>query len=200
VTAASAANQNRELIRQAYELANAGELGQIASFYAEDYRLTQSPGHPVPGSWVGREATEAGIRVFNVCGTNRVTIREIIADGPHRVIGIVDAHGTTPGGRDWAMPVSEHFWIEDGKITDIRPFYWIPLDYAGSSKWRSPGPGYPARGTERPSGIWPWRRSSKCGSGACRGAGTRIPIPMMSREGVNGRGRIRLPPPREPTR
>ena len=126
VITTSIADQNRELIRQVYTLANAGELGQIASFYAEDYRLTQSPGHPVPGSWIGREATEASIRVFNTCGTNRVTIHEIIADGPHRVIGIVDAHGTTPGGMDWTMPISEHFWIEDGKITDIRPFYWDP--------------------------------------------------------------------------
>jgi hypothetical protein len=24
------------------------------------------------------------------------------------------------------MPVSGHFWIEDGKITDIRPFCWDP--------------------------------------------------------------------------
>jgi ketosteroid isomerase-like protein len=125
-TTASTADQNREFIRQVYTLANAGELEQIAPFYAGNYRLTQSPGHPVPGSWVGQEATEASIRVFNTCGTHRVTIHEIIADGPHRVIGIVDAHGTTPGGRDWTMPVSEHFWIEDGKITDIRPFYWDP--------------------------------------------------------------------------
>jgi hypothetical protein len=22
------------------------------------------------------------------------------------------------------MPVAECFWIDDGKVTDIRPFYW----------------------------------------------------------------------------
>jgi ketosteroid isomerase-like protein len=124
----SITEQNREMIRKVYALASAGELDAIAPFYAEDYRLTQSPGHPVPGSWVGKDATDAAERVFKTCGTNRVTIHEIVADGPHRVIGIVDAHGTTADGKEWTMPVSELFWIEDGKIVDIRPYYWDPAE------------------------------------------------------------------------
>jgi ketosteroid isomerase-like protein len=56
--------------------------------------------------------------------TTGISVREIVADGPHRVIGLVDAHGTAHDGTAWTMPVAECFWIDDGKITDIRPFYW----------------------------------------------------------------------------
>lgn len=121
------ADQNREMIRKVYTLANAGELDAIAPYYADDYRLTQSPSHPVPGSWVGKDASAAAEQIFKTLGTNRVTIHEIVADGPHRVIGVVDAHGTAPDGTEWTMPVSEHFWIEDGKIVEIRPYYWDPI-------------------------------------------------------------------------
>jgi ketosteroid isomerase-like protein len=91
---------------------------------ADDYLLTQAEGHPVPGRWRGQDATAAAARVFEVCGTTGITIREIIADGPNRVIGLVDAHGTAANGRSWTMPVAECFWIVDGKVTEIRPFYW----------------------------------------------------------------------------
>jgi hypothetical protein len=39
-------------------------------------------------------------------------------------LGLVDAHGTAHDGQPWTMPVAECFWIEDGKVTDIRPYYW----------------------------------------------------------------------------
>ena len=100
--------RNRELIRQVYALAAVGD-------------------HPVPGSWAGAEATKAGIEVFQTCGTSGVTVLEIVADGPHRVVAIVDAHGTAPvSGEQRTMRVSEHFWIEGGRITEIRPFCWDP--------------------------------------------------------------------------
>ncbi|GAA1236384.1 nuclear transport factor 2 family protein [Pseudonocardia alaniniphila] len=119
--------RNRELIRQVYALAAAGDLEAVAPFHSDDYRLSQSPSHPVPGSWTGAAATDAGIEIFRACGTSGVTVLEIVADGPHRVVAIVDAHGTAPvSGERWTMLVSEHFWIEDGRITEIRPFYWDP--------------------------------------------------------------------------
>lgn len=42
--------------------------------------------------------------------TPSVTVREIVRDGPHRLIGLVDAHGVNPAGESWTMPVTELFW------------------------------------------------------------------------------------------
>ena len=81
----------------------------------------------VPGRWVGAGATKAGIEVFQTCGTSGVTVLEIVADGPRRVVAIVDVHGMAPAsGEQWTMRFSEHFWIEDGRIAENRPSCWDP--------------------------------------------------------------------------
>jgi hypothetical protein len=35
------------------------------------------------------------------------------------------------------MPATELFWIEDGKVTDVRPFYWdlVELRRAAGIDW-----------------------------------------------------------------
>jgi hypothetical protein len=78
----------------------------------------------VPGTWTGTDATEAAGRVFARFGTTGITVNEIIADGPNRVIGLVDAHGIAANGKRWTMPVAECFWVENSKVSEIRPFYW----------------------------------------------------------------------------
>ena len=117
-------DRNRETVRKVYEIANRGAGPKLGQYMAEDYTLTQAPGHPVPGHWTGPDADAAMARVFQTLGTTGITVREIVADGPHRVIGLVDAHGTAHDGTPWTMPIAECFWIDNGKVTDIRPFYW----------------------------------------------------------------------------
>lgn len=51
-------------------------------------------------------------------------MHEIVSDGPTRVIGLVDAHGTDTRGDANEMPVAEIFEVADGKVTEVRPFYW----------------------------------------------------------------------------
>jgi ketosteroid isomerase-like protein len=115
---------NREIVKRMYAVADSGDLDQLSELVAEDYTLTQAPGHPVPGYWQGKAAADAGSRVFRTLNVTGVTVQEIVADGPHRVIGLVQSHGTDTNGQPWTMPVAECFWIENGKVTDIRPFYW----------------------------------------------------------------------------
>ena len=118
------AEQNKQLIREVYAVGDSGDLSRLESLMADDYVLTQADGHPVPGTWKGTDATEAAGRVFARCGTTGITVNEIIADGPNRVIGLVDAHGIDPNGQRWTMPVAEFFWVENGKVSEIHPFYW----------------------------------------------------------------------------
>jgi ketosteroid isomerase-like protein len=118
------AERNRDLIREVYAAADASDFVKLPSLMADDYTLTQAEGHPVPGTWQGHEATDAAARVYAACGTTGVTVHEIVANGPNRVIGLVEAHGTDVHGQPWTMPIAECFWIEHGKVTEIRPFYW----------------------------------------------------------------------------
>ena len=131
IAAESLSDRNREIVRTVYEIAGRGAgtdhdryMAEHRRYVSDAYSLTQAPGHPVPGHWTGPDADAAIARVFAACGNTGITVREIVADGSHRVIGLVDAHGTAHDGTPWTMPVAECFWIEDGKVTDIRPFYW----------------------------------------------------------------------------
>ena len=117
--------RNRTVIQRLYAAATAGDSAAIESLIDDSCVLTQSPGHPVPGTWTGREAMLQGMaQVFGVLRNTGITVHEIVADGPTRVIGLVDAHGTDTSGDAYEMPVAEIFEVADGKVTEIRPFYW----------------------------------------------------------------------------
>jgi ketosteroid isomerase-like protein len=120
----SVTDRNREIVRKVYQIGDRGAMAELGQYMSGGYSLTQAPGHPVPGHWTGPDADAAAARVFQTLGTTGITVREIVADGPHRVIGLVDAHGTAHDGKLWTMPIAECFWIEDGKVTDIQPYYW----------------------------------------------------------------------------
>jgi ketosteroid isomerase-like protein len=123
----SETDRNRQTAITMYDRALAGDLAGAGEFFAPDYRLTQSPAHPFPGSWTGADADAARGQVFTALGLTGMAVSEVIADGPHRVIGLLEAFGVDGDGGEWRMPVTECLWIEDGKVTDIKPYYW---DYA----------------------------------------------------------------------
>ncbi|MER6958758.1 nuclear transport factor 2 family protein [Streptomyces sp. NPDC000618] len=116
--------RNRDVVRRLYDSVMSGDLSGIAPLRSADYRLTQAPGHPVPGTRIGDDASAAGGLVFSALGIEGLTVQEIVADGPYRVIGLVELFGKDADGQPWTMPVAECFKVEDGVITDIRPYYW----------------------------------------------------------------------------
>lgn len=122
--ARSVEETNKAIVRRAYELAAANDLEALLEVRAADYRLTLPEGHPVPGSWTGLEANAARERIFATIGADGMTTHELVADGPHRVIAVVEPTGLDGAGNRWSMGLTELFWIEDGKVTDIKPFWW----------------------------------------------------------------------------
>jgi ketosteroid isomerase-like protein len=115
---------NKAIVRRAYELAAANDLEALFEVRAADYRLTLPEGHPVPGSWTGLDANAARERIFAAIGADGMTSHQLVADGPHRVIAIVEPTGLDGAGNRWSMLLTELFWIKDGKVTDIKPFWW----------------------------------------------------------------------------
>jgi ketosteroid isomerase-like protein len=124
----STTEQNRDVIRRLYAAVQSGDGPAIAELIADDCVLSQSGGHPVPGTWNGREQMMQGMsQVFAAIHNTGVTVHEIVADGPSRVIGLVDALGRDARGETYEMPVAECFKLRDGKVIEIRPFYWDQL-------------------------------------------------------------------------
>ena len=129
MTGTSIAEQNRDVIRRLYAASNAGDNDTIDSLITDDVVLVQSGGHAVPGTWNGKPAMmQAMAEVFAALHNTGVDVHEIVADGPTRVIGLVDALGTDTDGNPYAMPIAETFKVRDGKVVEIRPFYWDQIE------------------------------------------------------------------------
>ncbi|MEW1775572.1 nuclear transport factor 2 family protein [Streptomyces sp. NPDC086777] len=123
-TTLSVTDRNREIVRKIYEAADRGTLDELGAYFSDDYVMTQPTGSPMPGQWSGAEADAAMAKLFESCGFCKITVREVLVEGPHRVMGLVDVEGVAKDGSPWEMPAAELFRIEDGKVTDVRPFYW----------------------------------------------------------------------------
>jgi uncharacterized protein len=118
-------NDTREIIRKLYAAADAGDMAGVRSMLAEDITLQQADGHPYPGTWHGIDDVMAAMgEVFARLRLTGITVREIVGDGGERVVGLVDSHGTDARGNSYTMPVAEFFLVADGRVRDIRPFYW----------------------------------------------------------------------------
>jgi ketosteroid isomerase-like protein len=124
ISVARMSEENRKLIGDLYQFAGTGDYVRLAELMAPDYALIQSPAHPIAGTWIGPEATAAAGRFSQALGITGITVHTIATGGPHRVMSLVDLHGTDGDGRPWTMPLVECFRIENGKVTEVRPFYW----------------------------------------------------------------------------
>lgn len=116
--------RNRAIVQQAYELTARDDLEALFEVRDRNYRVTLPDGFPVPGSWTGEDANAARLEIFGTLGADGIKYHEIIADGPNRVVALCEPTGLDGEGKRWSMLLAEFFWIEDGKITDIRPFWW----------------------------------------------------------------------------
>jgi ketosteroid isomerase-like protein len=124
ISVARMSEENRKLIGDLYEFAGIGDYARLAELMDPDYALVQSPAHPIAGTWIGPVATAAAGRFSQALGISGITVHNIATDGPHRVMSLVDLHGSDGDGRPWTMPLVECFRIENGKVIEVRPFYW----------------------------------------------------------------------------
>src|ERR1044071_4620319 len=116
----SVSDRNREVVKRLYDAGKAGDMEGIGALVSADVLLVQSPGHPVPGRWEGRQAMLDGAgKVFEALHSTGIDVKEIVADGPERVIGLVEALGEDSDGNSYRMPVAETFLVRDGKVVEI---------------------------------------------------------------------------------
>jgi ketosteroid isomerase-like protein len=127
---------NREVIEQVYAAAKEGNEPVYRSLMAADCVLYEPPNHPAirgtlepqaPAAvWTGLDQVLRGIgQVFAALRLTGVTVHEIVADAnSERVIGLVDVHGTDHQGKPYTMPLAEVFLVRDGKVREVRAYYW----------------------------------------------------------------------------
>jgi ketosteroid isomerase-like protein len=125
--------EDRAPVATIYAAAQTADLDAIASVLADDIVLYEPAHHPAvlanpsaePGVWRGHAAVMNGVaQVFGALRLTGVDLHRIMADGSGSVVGLLDLKGTDIHGRPYTMPMAEVFQVADGKVTEIRAFYW----------------------------------------------------------------------------
>lgn len=121
----SDAERNRALIKEAYAKLKAGDEDGFYDMFAEDAVLHEAESLPYGGTWRGKAMLRAGVqRMYEAWAEMLFEVEEVTAGGD---IAIVLLHTSAKGhssGKSYAFPVCELWRFRDGKVIELRPFYW----------------------------------------------------------------------------
>ena len=116
---------NKAVIQQIEEALERGDPAAVDSFYHEDCILNLPEGLLGDGTFKGLENVKnARARAVEMLGISSVRVIEMIADGPTRVVGIVEISGADKAGEPWSMPVIELLDLVDGKLAETTMFWF----------------------------------------------------------------------------
>ncbi|MCC2279820.1 nuclear transport factor 2 family protein [Streptomyces sp. ET3-23] len=97
----------------------------LASFFAPDVVLHQADALPYGGIWRGH----AGLQKFFVAMSRTwasfaMEEQEFLTTGETAVVLTRIRARARASGRELAFPVLQTIRVEDGRISEVRPFYW----------------------------------------------------------------------------
>ncbi|WP_406139613.1 nuclear transport factor 2 family protein [Streptomyces sp. NBC_01089] len=125
-------------------------FGLLAPFFAPDVVLHQAAGLPYGGAWRGHEGMARFFRAMSRTWESfRMAEQEILATGgplgePLVVLHRIQARSRATG-REIAFPILQTVTVRDGRISEVRPFYWDTAAIAAACDQRRghSGPSYP---------------------------------------------------------
>jgi ketosteroid isomerase-like protein len=119
---------NKEVVRRFYEavlrVPGGPDFATIKEL-TDEQEIELNWGHPDSGVYRGAAIGLARHRMHELTGLDisAISIDELIADGPTRVVVVATNSGTDIHGNPWRMTVLELVDVVHGKITKKRSFY-----------------------------------------------------------------------------
>ncbi|GAA4662027.1 MULTISPECIES: nuclear transport factor 2 family protein [Amycolatopsis] len=122
------AELNKDVVRRFYEAvlrASGGPDFATIKELSDEHEVELNWGHPDSGVHKGAAIGPARERMHELTGLDvgAISIDELIAEGPTRVVVVATNSGTDVHGTPWTMTVLELVDVVDGKITKKRSFY-----------------------------------------------------------------------------
>jgi ketosteroid isomerase-like protein len=115
-TEQSAEERNVELVKDVFDAVARGDQAAAMAAYDQKFVIELNWGHPASGAFQGGEIQEGRTRMIKLLGLTDIQLREVIADGPHRVVVLADGKGTDAAGEPWSIPAVQLITLENGKI------------------------------------------------------------------------------------
>ena len=121
-----AEDRNLELTKQLYALSGSGQWDAVADMLTDDFFATEAPGLPYEGVYRGKRALQ---ELFGtVMGMMDVTGMDLhqMTVGGDWVIVLVDIIARDETGAELRVSLAEGTRFRDGKVCEIRPYYFDP--------------------------------------------------------------------------
>jgi ketosteroid isomerase-like protein len=97
----------------------------LAPFFAPDVELHQAEALPYGGTWRGHSGmTQFFLAMAHVWETFDMVEQEFLATGETAVVLTQVRARARATGRELSFPILQTITVKDGRITEIRPFYW----------------------------------------------------------------------------
>jgi ketosteroid isomerase-like protein len=97
----------------------------LAPFFHPDVRLHQADALPYGGTWCGHDGMERFFLAMTETWASFAMVDQefLVDDGPAVVHTQVDATARATG-RSLSFPILQTVAVRDGRIIEVRPFYW----------------------------------------------------------------------------
>ncbi|MFE6775333.1 nuclear transport factor 2 family protein [Streptomyces sp. NPDC057702] len=103
----------------------AASFGLLAPFFSYDVVLRQAAGLPYGGTWLGHSGlARFFLRMGQVWESFAMVEQEFLATGETAVVHTRVRARARATGRALDFPILQTLTVRDGRITEIRPFYW----------------------------------------------------------------------------
>jgi ketosteroid isomerase-like protein len=97
----------------------------LAPFFAPDVELHQADALPYGGTWRGYDGlARFFLRMGEVWESFDMVEQEFLATGETAVVLTRIRSRARATGRELGFPVLQTITVKDGRITEVRPFYW----------------------------------------------------------------------------
>lgn len=125
----STSQQNKENVAAFYAKAAEGDaaaaFGMLLDLFAPDFVVHEAPVAPWGGDYHGREAM---IGVYNNLAAfldpTQMRVLDIVSEGDTVVVLFLAPFRASADADPVPIHVSEWYSFTDGKVTDVRVFYW----------------------------------------------------------------------------
>ncbi|WP_405639695.1 nuclear transport factor 2 family protein [Streptomyces sp. NBC_00019] len=97
----------------------------LAPFFAPDVELHQADALPYGGTWRGHNGmTQFFLMMGEVWESFDMVEQEFLATGETAVVLTRVRARARATGRELTFPILQAITVKDGRITEVRPFYW----------------------------------------------------------------------------
>ncbi|MFI6417774.1 nuclear transport factor 2 family protein [Streptomyces sp. NPDC050842] len=97
----------------------------LAPYFAPDVVLHQAAALPYGGTWRGHAGVERFfLTMSRVWESFDMTEQEFLATGPTAVVLTRVRARARATGRELTFPILQTITVRDGRIAEVRPFYW----------------------------------------------------------------------------